>query len=33
MTNKLLRTSFGWRDSDDRDAYFNKRIDLTELFK
>ena len=29
MTNKLLRTSFGWRKIDDRDAYFNKRIDLT----
>ena len=29
MTNKLLKTSFGWRDPDDRDAYYNKRIDLT----
>ena len=29
MTNKLLSTSFGWRKTDDRDAYFNKRIDLT----
>ncbi len=29
MANKLLRTSFGWRNTDDRDAYFNKRIDLT----
>ena len=29
MTNKLLSTSFGWRNTDDRDAYFNKRIDLT----
>jgi len=29
MTNKLLKTSFGWRKVDDRDAYFNKRIDLT----
>ena len=29
MTNKLLKTSFAWRDPDDRDAYFNKRIDLT----
>ena len=28
MTNKLLATSFGWRKTDDRDAYFNKRIDL-----
>lgn len=29
MTNKLLRTSFGWRNPDDRDSYINKRIDLT----
>ena len=29
MVNKLLRTSFGWRKSDDRDSYINKRIDLT----
>jgi DNA-directed RNA polymerase II subunit RPB2 len=29
MTNKLLKTSFGWRKSDDRDSYSNKRIDLT----
>ena len=29
MTNKLLRTSFGWRKQDDRDSYINKRIDLT----
>jgi DNA-directed RNA polymerase II subunit RPB2 len=29
MTHKLLSTRFGWRKSDDRDAYFNKRIDLT----
>jgi DNA-directed RNA polymerase II subunit RPB2 len=29
MTNKLLKTSFGWRKSDDRDSYINKRIDLT----
>ena len=29
MTNKLLRTSFGWRKTDDRDAYYNKRLDLT----
>ena len=27
MTNKLLRTSFGWRKTDDRDSYINKRID------
>jgi len=29
MTNKLLKTSFGWRKPDDRDSYINKRIDLT----
>jgi DNA-directed RNA polymerase II subunit RPB2 len=29
MTNKLLRTSLGWRKPDDRDSYINKRIDLT----
>ena len=29
MTNKLLRCSFGEEDSDDRDSYNNKRIDLT----
>ena len=29
MTNKLLATSFGWRKTDDRDSYMNKRIDLT----
>lgn len=29
MTNKLLATSFGWRKTDDRDSYLNKRIDLT----
>ena len=28
MTNKLLQTSFGWRKTDDRDSYKNKRIDL-----
>ena len=28
MTNKLLQTSFGWRKSDDRDSYKNKRLDL-----
>ena len=28
MINKLLRTSFGWRKTDDRDSYKNKRIDL-----
>jgi len=29
MTNQLLATKFGWRKKDDRDAYMNKRIDLT----
>jgi len=29
MTNKLLSTSFGWRKTDDRDSYMNKRLDLT----
>ena len=29
MVNKLLQTSFGWRKSDDRDSYINKRLDLT----
>ena len=29
MTNKLLRCSFQWIDTDDRDSYLNKRIDLT----
>ena len=38
MTNKLLRTSFGWRKTDDRDSYVNKRIDtcgilLNNLFR
>ena len=28
MINKLLKTSFGWRKTDDRDSYKNKRIDL-----
>ncbi len=28
MTNKLLQISFGWRKTDDRDSYKNKRIDL-----
>ena len=28
MTNLLLQTSFGWRKTDDRDSYKNKRIDL-----
>ena len=29
MINKLLQTSFGWRKTDDRDSYKNKRLDLT----
>ena len=29
MINRLLQTSFGWRNTDDRDSYKNKRIDLT----
>lgn len=29
MTNKLIRTSFGWLPVDDRDSYLNKRIELT----
>ena len=29
MANKLLSCSFGWRITDDRDSYLNKRIDLT----
>ena len=38
MTNKLLKTSFGWRKVDDRDSYINKRIDacgilLNNLFR
>ena len=28
MINKLLQTSFGWRKTDDRDSYKNKRLDL-----
>ena len=28
MANKLLKTSFGWLEIDDRDSYTNKRIDL-----
>ena len=27
MANLLLKTSFGWRDCDDRDSYINKRLD------
>ena len=38
MTNLLLQTSFGWRKTDDRDSYVNKRIDtcgilLNNLFR
>ena len=38
MTNQLLQTSFGWRKTDDRDSYVNKRIDtcgilLNNLFR
>jgi DNA-directed RNA polymerase II subunit RPB2 len=29
MANKLIQTSFGWKPTDDRDSYLNKRIDLT----
>ena len=29
MTNRLLRCSFGYEETDDRDSYMNKRIDLT----
>lgn len=29
MTNKLLYTSFGFQEPDDRDSYLNKRIELT----
>ena len=28
MTNLSLQTSFGWKKTDDRDSYKNKRIDL-----
>jgi len=28
MINQLLMTSYGWRKTDDRDSYKNKRIDL-----
>lgn len=31
MTNKLLRTSFGWEPISDRDSYLNKRIDLVGI--
>jgi DNA-directed RNA polymerase beta subunit len=29
MANKLIQTSLGWLPPDDRDAYINKRIELT----
>jgi DNA-directed RNA polymerase II subunit RPB2 len=29
MANKLIQTSFGWKPTDDRDSYVNKRIELT----
>lgn len=29
MANKLIQTSLGWRPTDDRDSYLNKRIELT----
>ena len=29
MTNRLLKSHFGWVDEDDRDSYLNKRIDST----
>mgnify|MGYP006084492695 CR=1 FL=1 len=38
MTNRLLQTSMGWLETDDRDSYLNKRIDtcgilLNNLFR
>ena len=29
MASKLICTSLGWRNTDDRDSYINKRIELT----
>ena len=29
MVNQLIQSCLGWRESDDRDSYLNKRIDLT----
>ena len=29
MTNKVIQTALGWRKTDDRDSYINKRIELT----
>ena len=27
--NELIKTNLGWRKTDDRDSYLNKRIELT----
>ncbi len=29
MVNQLIQSCLGWKESDDRDSYLNKRIDLT----
>ena len=29
MTNRLIQTALGWIETDDRDSYLNKRIELT----
>jgi DNA-directed RNA polymerase II subunit RPB2 len=29
MANRLIQTALGWIDTDDRDSYLNKRIELT----
>ena len=29
MANELIRVALGWRSTDDRDSYINKRIELT----
>lgn len=29
MANRLIRTALGWIETDDRDSYLNKRIELT----
>ena len=29
MTSELIKTCLGWRNTDDRDSYINKRIELT----
>ncbi len=31
MANKLLSCKFGWRKTDNRDSYLNKRLDLTGI--